>query len=395
MGSPPALLGGKPIFESLLPFAQPTRERGYSERALRMIGDSLDSGMLTDGPLVRELEERAAEALGTAYCVAVSSGTVGLMLVLQALDLDGPVLVPSFTFSATAHAVRWNGLEITFADCDETTWCLTPADVTDSPAAVVGVHVSGVPCDVAGLEQAAADVGAELIYDTAHGAGSLVTIEGDRRTLGGFGRAEVFSLTPTKVLSSAEGGLVTTDDSALAAHLRTARNYGNPGDYDTRFAGLNARLSELHAALALLSLEHLEERTHRRNTIAHRYREHLSDVPGVGFQGVPPGTRSSYKDFTITIDPERFGVGRDAVESALQAEGVPTRRYYSPPVHRQAAYRDIQTTPLPVTDFLAERVITLPMFSHLSLDDVDRVAEALRRIQDHADAIEAANQSED
>ena len=391
MDQRPAVLGGSPVFDTPLPFARPTVEPGYVDAATRDIEATLGSGIFTDGPQVRRLEEAIADRWGVAECVAVSSATAGLTLVIQALDAAGPVLVPSFTFSATAHAVRWNGLDVAFADCDETTWCLGPDQVWGEPAVIIGVHVSGVPCDVQGLEKAAADLGGRLIFDAAHGAGSLVPVDGAPRPLGGFGLAEVFSLTPTKVLSGAEGGLVTTDDHALAEQLRTARNYGNPGDYDTRFAGTNARLSELHAALALLSLSHLEDRVAARNEVADRYREQLGTLPGIGFQEVPEGTLSSYKDFTITIDAGRFGASRDAVDAALQAEGVQTRRYYSPPVHRQTAYADVPERTLPVTERLGDTVISLPMWSHLPLEDVDRVAGAFTRIHAHAAEIEAAS----
>jgi dTDP-4-amino-4,6-dideoxygalactose transaminase len=384
----PALLGGMPAFDPPLPFARPTIEDPGA--VLERLDGVFDSGMLTDGPLVRELEERVAEAFDVRHCVAVSSATVGLMLVLQAIDPQGPVLLPSFTFSATAHAARWNGAEITFADCDPDTWTLRADDVYGAPSVVVGVHVSGLPADVSALQKLANEQGLFLVFDAAHGSGSRVTIGGSGRRVGGFGLAEVFSLTPTKVMSSAEGGLVTTNDASLADHLRVARNYGNPGDYDTRFAGLNARLSEPHAALALASLEHLEERVEYRNGVAARYHEALGGLPGVGFQQVPSWARSSYKDFTILLDGEVFGASRDAVAAALRADGVQTRKYYSPPLHRQRAYADVQSPELPVTDRLAEQVISLPIWSHLPLEDVDRVSEVFAAIHEHAGEVEEA-----
>ncbi len=258
-----------------------------------------------------------------------------------------------------------------------------------SVSALVGVHVSGVPCDVRGLEDLAPEFGVPLVFDAAHAAGSLVATDDGVRPLGGFGIAEVFSLTPTKVLSGAEGGLVTTNDAAFAEHIRLARNYGNPGDYDTRFPGLNGRLSELHAALALVAFDHLEERVEHRNRIADRYRDLLGDVPGVGFQTVSPGERSSYKDFTILIG-DSFGCSRDRVVAALDAERIATRQYYSPPVHRQQAYADLPARVLPVTEALGSKVISLPIWSHISLDDVERVAFAIKRIQEHAETLAGA-----
>ena len=386
----PAFLEGDPAFDPPLPFARPTIEDPAS--VLERIGDTFDSGMLTDGPLVRDLEERVADRFQVAEVVAVSSATVGLILVLQAIDPQGPVLLPSFTFSATAHAARWNGAEIAFADCDPNTWNLRAEDVYEKPSVVLGVHVSGVPCDVTGLGKTALDRGAFLVFDAAHGSGSLVSVDGRQRPIGGFGLAEVFSLTPTKVMSSAEGGLITTNDTSLAEHLRVARNYGNPGDYDTRFAGLNARLSEPHAALALSSLAHLEQRVAHRSDVARRYHEALGALPGIGFQQVPEGARSSYKDFTILLDGDVFGASRDAVVAALTAEGVQTRKYYSPPVHRQRAYADVASPDLPVTDRLAEQVISLPIWSHLPLESVDRIGDVFEKIHGHAADVEQAYQ---
>lgn len=390
----PAILGGDPTFRDGVPFARPTIEPEARNEALKDIERALDSGMLTNGPVVRQLEADAAEHFGVEHVVAVASCTTGLMLVMQALGKRRAV-VPSFTFAATGHAARWNGMEIAFADCDAGTFNLT----TDTAAAalgtgadslIVGVHISGVPCDVRGLEDLAATTGAELIFDSAHGAGSLKSIDGATRPLGSFGHAEVFSLTPTKVLSSAEGGLVTTNDPDLAAKIRLARDYGNPGDYDMRFAGLNGRMSELHAALALSSVRRLESRVENRNKIAAEYIKSLSAVPGIGFQHIPSGDRSSYKDFTVLID-SAFGASRDAVVAALHREGVPTRPYYSPPMHRQTAYADLAPLELPVTESLAAQVISLPMYSHLSLDDVQGVGRAMAKISEWADAVEESH----
>lgn len=389
----PAILGGEPTFEPSLPFARPTIEPDARDEALKLMDGVLESGMLTNGPLVRRLEDEAAAHFGVEHCVAVASCTTGLMLVLQALGKRRAVL-PSFTFAATGHAARWNAMDLAFADCDRESFNITPetaaAALGDNPDSVImGVHISGVPCDVTGLEALAAATGAELMFDAAHGAGTLVAIDGEKRRLGGFGRAEVFSLTPTKVMSSAEGGLVATNDAELAARIKLARDYGNPGDYDMRFAGLNARMSELHASLALVSLSHLESRVANRNAIATEYLRLLGEIPGIAFQQVGADDRSSYKDFTIVVGDE-FGASRDAVVAALHAEGVPTRPYYAPPVHRQTAYRDVVTPDLPVTDALAGGVISLPIFSHLELADVAKVAAAVAKIHAAASDVAAA-----
>jgi dTDP-4-amino-4,6-dideoxygalactose transaminase len=364
-----------------VPFIRPVIEE--PEKVQAMIAASFDSGMLTDGPLVRELEERVVERFEVENCVAVASCTTGLMLLLQSIGAGKSVLLPSFTFSATAHAARWNRMDIRFADCDPDSWVLGADDIYGDPDIVVGVHISGVPCDVVSLEERSAEIGATLIFDAAHGAGSSIEIDGRQKPLGSFGTAEVFSLTPTKVLNGPEGGLITTSDAGLADELRRARNYGNPGNYDTLEAGMNGRMSELHAAVVLNGLDHLDDRVARRNEIAGRYREALGALPGLGFQEVPEGRVSSVKDFTILVG-EEFGVPRDRVVEALKAEGIPTRPYYSPPVHRQTVYGDIESPYLPVTERLAAGVISLPMWSQMDDKTVELIIGAIARIQAHA-----------
>ena len=305
----------------------------------RDVEQILKSGVLTNGPYVRELEQRAAEYLGVRECVAVASCTSGLMLLLRASGLTGDVVIPSFTFAATAHAVAWNGLHPVFADVDPSTLTLSPEAVRRSmgvrTSAILATHIFGTPCEVEELEGLAARDGIKLFFDAAHAFGSL------RRgaPVGRFGHGEVFSLSPTKVLVAGEGGIISTNDEALAERCRIGRDYGNPGDYDCTFVGLNARMSEVHAAIALNSLDGLEERIERRNTLVGWYREALSDVEGISFLQIGEGDRSTYKDFTILVDPDAFGLDADSLGEALAAVGVETRRYYSPPVHTMGAYR--------------------------------------------------------
>ncbi|HEX5616363.1 MAG TPA: DegT/DnrJ/EryC1/StrS family aminotransferase, partial [Acidimicrobiia bacterium] len=212
----------------------------------------------------------------------------------------------------------------------------------------------------------------------------------------GFGRAEVFSLTPTKPLVAGEGGLVATDDDDLAHAVRIGRDYANPGDYDTQFVGLNGRMSELHAAVALASLEHLDEHLAVRRELAARYVDGLATVPGVAVQVVDAADESTYKDFTIAIDAATFGVDRDAFVSVLRAEGVDTRCYFDPPVHRQHAYvaHVADTGVLERTDRAAASVVSLPIYPSLAPDVVDRIVAIARSVHacaaDVGDALGAA-----
>jgi dTDP-4-amino-4,6-dideoxygalactose transaminase len=376
----PAVHGGQPIFPEGLPLARP--EVADPASVARATTQILASGVLTNGPYVRRLEAAAAEYLGVRHCVAVASCTAGLMLVLRVSGLSGDVVLPSFTFSATAHAVAWNGLRPAFTDIRPDTLLLDPAAAYRATgmrtSAILATHTYGTPCDVEALSKVARRNGIRLFFDAAHAFGS----RRGQAMVGGFGDAEVFSLSPTKVLIAGEGGIIATNDDTLAERCRYGRDYGNPGDYDTRFVGLNARMSELHAATALASFSDLEERITRRNQLAERYRKALAEVAGIDFPTVAEGDRSTYKDFTVLVDAERFGMGAPALAEALAAEGVQTRRYYSPPVHRQHAYRTVGPSNggLPVTDEAAARVLTLPLWTGMDDELVDRVGAAVARL---------------
>jgi len=377
--------------EKFLPIVSPEGIRG--DEFVSDVRKILASRRLTNGEYVREFESAAAKYLGVPHCVAVSSCTTGLLLTLSALNLNGEVILPSFTFHATAHAVAWNGLEPVFADCEPDTFCVCAKAVQErlSPktAAILAVHMFGHPASVFELEEIAVRAGIPVIYDSAHAFGSRV---GERHT-GTFGTAEVFSFSPTKLVVAGEGGLVATRDAGLANRLRAARNYGDAGDSDPEVLGLNARMSEFHAALALRGLEGLEERIERRNQIRLRYETRLGEVPGVSFQRIRAGNRSTCKDFQILVDAGAFGRSRDWLLHFLRESNIEARRYFWPPVHRQKLYRaawDGQA--LPVTDWISDCVLNLPIYSSLRDEEVDAVCDTILRAAEIAKKRAAAGQ---
>jgi dTDP-4-amino-4,6-dideoxygalactose transaminase len=369
-----------PAFPEGLPLVRP-RVRD-AESVAKVMQEIVESGVLTNGPYVRRFEQEAADYLDVRHCIAVSSCTAGLMLVLRAANLKGDVVVPSFTFAATAHAISWNGLHPMFADIDPETLTLSATAVERAAgirtSAILATHIYGTPCDVEALTAVADRAGLQLFFDAAHAFGSR---HGDR-PVGGFGAAEVFSLSPTKVLFAAEGGIIATNDDALAERCRIGRDYGHPGDYNCRFVGLNARMSEPHAAVALASLEDLDERIDERNDTVRKLRAALGELPGIEFPLVPAGDRSTFKDFTILVDPEAFGMSADELGAALGAEGVETKRYYAPPVHRMTAYEGFIASngSLQATDRASSRALTLPLWSGMTDDHVTRLTEAVARI---------------
>jgi dTDP-4-amino-4,6-dideoxygalactose transaminase len=386
INSLPAILGGTPLFPELVPMVRPVVP------PLAEMADELEtmlsSGMLTKGRYLRQFEQEVAAHLGVKHAVAVSSCTSGMMLVHQALGLSGDVVVPSFTFMATVSALVWAGLRPVFADVDRATHNLDPvaaeAAITPQTTAIVAVHQFGNPADIAALQQIASRHGLRLIFDAAHGFGARYQGE----AVGRQGDAQIFSLSPTKLLIAGEGGIVATNDDDLAEKVRIGREYGNDGHYDSLFAGLNARMPEFNALLGLHSLKRLEEAARHRNETASLFQEMLGAIPGVGFQQVRPGDRHSYREITITIDASAFGLTRDELALALAGENVDTRKYYQPPVHRQKAYLSYDDgRPLPNTDWLAANSLSLPIWSDMSAEVAMGICQAIRRIYENAAAV--------
>lgn len=387
----PAVLGGTPLFASPIPFMRPTLP-AFSDVSGE-IGEIFQTGMVTKGKYLATFERAVAVYLGCEHAVGVSSCTTGLTLTYKAADLTGEVIVPSFTFMATVHPLVWCGLTPVFADADPDTWNLDPAAaeaaITPATSAIVATHVFGNPADAERLAAVARRAGVKLLFDAAHGFGALYR----GKPVGSHGVAEVFSSSPTKLLVTGEGGIVATNDAEIARRVEVGREYGNPGNYDTEFPGLNARMQEFSAILGLHSLRMLETNAERRNHLVQLYRQGLRDVAGIYFQKVDPRDRCSYKDLTIRVVESEFGLSRDMLVQALRAEGVDTRNYYDPPVHLHTAYRHVGERyrgRLPVTERLAKECVSLPIYSHMQADTVQRICEAIRRIQRHRTAIRAA-----
>jgi dTDP-4-amino-4,6-dideoxygalactose transaminase len=238
----------------------------------------------------------------------------------------------------------------------------------------------GNPANVDALASLARKHNLKLIFDAAHAFGS------QRRgtPVGQFGDAEVFSLSPTKLLVTGEGGLVATADQNLARAIRLMRNYGDDGSYDPQFLGQNARLSEFNAALGLRSLPLVNSKVERRNQVAEMYVDGLTGLPGVTFQKVAPSDRNTYKDFSIHIDRNLFGCSRDQLAQALLAENIETKKYFYPPLHKQTLYRQFDKGNLSNTNYVADNVLSLPIYETLPDSTITRVIACIGRIQSYA-----------
>ena len=369
---------------------------------------AIAAGMLTKGPALQRLEAEASRLLGVRHVVGVANCTVGLALALKSLApvraqaaggcvapttcplpaaARGPapggadeVIVPSFIFLAAPAAIVWAGLRPVFVEVDPRSFTVDPqavaAAVSHRTAAILACHTFGCPCDMPALEQIASQAGVPLLVDAAHGLGAAVA----GRPVGSGGLAQVFSLSPTKLVVSGEGGLVATSCDCLAAALKVAREYGNDGAYGCSLPGLNARLPEISAILARASLARLDAVAARRRAAAEAYRAALSGVPGLGFQEIPPAATSSWKDFVVAVDPERCGIDRDALRARLADHGIETRAYYAPAAHQMEAFRGFLEPGLrlPVTERLAATLVALPMGVHVTPGVARGVADEIR-----------------
>jgi dTDP-4-amino-4,6-dideoxygalactose transaminase len=324
----------------------------------------------------QHLERMAGTYLGVGTRV-VSSGDVGLTCAISALEIPhgSPALVPAFTFNSTINALLWNQLVPVFVDIDADTLNMDPAAAERTaarvePRLVVATHCFGNPVDSDGLARVAASCGASLLFDAAHGYGSIR----DGVHVGGLGDVEIFSLSGTKPVTSAEGGLVTSRDPEYLERFTYTRAYGFQTDYNSRFLGLNGKMSELHAALGVLTLARIEETLARRKTLVDRYRENLKSIPGIRFQSVRPEDRSTYKDLALLFTTAG---ARNSVEAALSAAQVQTKRYFRP-CHAMDSFRRFARETLEVTETTHERILCLPLFGDLPPEDVDMICDIIR-----------------
>ena len=373
-----AIFGGPSAFEEKLHVGRPNA--GGRERLMERIGEVLDSRWLTnDGPLVREFEERVAELLGVRHCIATCNATVGLEVTFRAAGLTGEVIVPSLTFIATAHALEWVGLTPVFCDVDPVTHNIDPAQaeamITPRTSAILGVHLWGRPCDTDVLEDIVRRHDLRLMFDAAHAFGC----SHGGRMVGSFGDAEVFSFHATKFFNTFEGGAVTTDDDTLAERVRRMKNFGFVEYDEVTEAGTNGKMNEVCAAQGLTSLESLDDfvATNRRNH--EQYRLGLEGLSGVYVAPYEESESNNYQYVVLEVDEAKTCIGRDDLVQVLWAENVLARRYFYPGCHRMEPYRSRGPRPeLPVTERLAERLVTLPTGTAVGPEEISGICKIIR-----------------
>lgn len=349
---------------------------------------SHESGLVTLGSIVSDFEMTARQYTGTLHAVAVSSCTSGLILAYAAMGFSpgAEVIVPSFTFAATVQAVLWNRLTPVYVDCIPGTMTLDPDEVRKAiakqTAAICPVTIFGLPPDLEELELISKKHGIPLICDSAQGLGSCYK----GRTTGGFGICEVFSLSPTKVITAIEGGLITTNDGELAEKLVKMRDYGKgPDGEDMILNGLSARMSDLHASVGLLGLKNAQNLVNSRMRLIGEYREATAGFPGCRVQEFPEDRTSSGNYFTLLIGAGALA-DRESVRAKLKAEKIESKRYFHPPVHVQTAFRELPhriVGDLPNTTRASGESLALPLFSHMTEEQLARVCGVLDSVLAH------------
>jgi len=374
-----AILGGEPAFTEPLHVGRPNI--GNRNALIERINDMLDRRWLTNnGPYVQELERRIADYLDVKHCIAMCNATVALEIAARALDFHGEVIIPSFTFIATAHALQWQEITPVFCDVDPTTHNIdagkVEALITPRTTGIVGVHVWGRPCPVDALEEIARRRGLKLMFDAAHAFGC--SYKG--RMIGNFGQAEVFSFHATKFFNTFEGGAVVTNDDDLARKIRLMTNFGFAGYDNVIYVGTNGKMTEVCAAMGLTGLESLDDfiAANRRNYAA--YQDGLRDIPGLRLISFDESERNNYQYMIVEVDETVAGISRDDLVRVLQAENVLARRYFYPGCHEMEPYRSYFPHAgllLPETERLTQRVMSLPTGTAVGPEEIAEVCAIL------------------
>jgi dTDP-4-amino-4,6-dideoxygalactose transaminase len=375
-----AVFGGAPAFAERLHVGRPNL--GDQDRLFARISDALSRRWLSnDGPYVREFEARVCELIGARHCVATCNGTAALEIGIRALGLTGEVIVPSFTFVGTAHALAWLGLTPVFCDVDRRTHTIDPSKVerliTPRTTGILGVHLWGRGCAVEPLEAIARRHGIALFFDAAHAFGC----SHHGQMIGTFGRLEAFSFHATKFLHTFEGGAVVTNDEALAAKLRALRNFGFAGPDEAVGLGINAKMNEISAAMGLTGLESFDAFVAANERNYQRYQSDLDGLLGVHLLSFDERERCNFQFVVLEIDEAVTSLSRDQLLAVLHAENVLARRYFYPGCHRLPPYEAdgaAARSRLTATEALANEVLVLPTGTAVSPDDVSVVCKIVR-----------------
>jgi dTDP-4-amino-4,6-dideoxygalactose transaminase len=381
-----AIFGGRPSFGDFLHVGRPNI--GDRERFLTRVNDMFDRRWLSnDGPFAQELERKIEVLLGVKHCLVMCNATVALEITARALKLKGEVILPSFTFIATAHSLQWQEITPVFCDVDPLTHNIDPNKVenliTPRTSGILGVHVWGRACEIDKLSALAHKHNLRLMFDAAHAFGC--THQG--RMIGGFGDAEVFSFHATKFFNTFEGGAVTTNDDALAEQIRSMRNFGFAGLDNVTSIGTNGKMSEVSAAMGLSSMESMDEFIETNHVNYQVYSRALTGLPGIRLMKFDEKEKNNYQYVVMEIEEDDAGLDRDLLVKILTAENILVRRYFYPGCHQMEPYRSYYPNAglvLPQTEKLTLKTMQLPTGTAVGEKDIIHICELIRFISANA-----------
>ena len=384
-----AVFGGTPTFPEPLHVGRPNL--GNREVMLQRVNEIFERRWFTNnGPMVKEFEARIQKLAGVKHCVAMCNATIALEIAIRALELRGEVIVPAYTFIATAHALQWQEITPVFADMDPATHNLAPETIerliTPHTTGIIGVHVWGRPCNTEAIEAMAAKHKLKVMYDAAHAFGCSHR----GKMIGNFGSCEVFSFHATKFINCFEGGAVVTNDDELAEKMRLMRNFGFSGFDRVIYPGTNGKLTEVCAAMGLASLEAMEEiiAANRRNYEI--YRESLQGLAGISLKEYDSTERRNYQYIVVEVDEAKAALNRDELVAVLQAENVLARKYFWPGCHRMEPYKSFfpnAHTLLPNTEKMAARIMVLPTGQAVDVESIGKICGIIYTACDQAVAV--------
>jgi len=380
-----AIFGATPAFSNKLHVGRPNI--GNRDCLFQRINDLLDRKWLTNnGPYVQEFEQRIADIIGVKHCIPMCNGTVALEIAIRAAGLTGEVILPSFTFIATAHALQWQEITPVFCDIDPHTYTINPwrveAMITPRTTGIIGVHLWGRACNIEALTEIAQKHNLKLMFDAAHAFGC--SYKG--QMIGNFGEAEVFSFHATKFFNTFEGGAVVTNNDELAAKIRLMKNFGFAGFENVNYIGTNGKMSEVSAAMGLTGLESLDEFVAVNYRNYKQYQIELRGIPGVESLIYNESEKSNYQYIVLEINEEITKLSRDHLVKILWAENVLARRYFYPGCHRMQPYRSYFPHAgllLPETESLGKRVLVLPTGTSVGAEEISIICQIIRFIVQH------------
>lgn len=346
---------------------------------IKEISSMWDTHWLTNmGPKHKQLQKELCDYMGVKNIELFTNGHMAIELVLQALNLHGEVITTPFTFASTTHAIIRNGLEPRFCDIDPVTFTIDPEKIenliTDQTCAILPVHVYGNVCNIEEIERVAHKYELKVIYDACHTFGETYKGKG----IGNFGDVSCFSFHATKVFNTIEGGAAVYSDKRLGEKLYDLKNFGIHGPEEVDTVGANAKMNEYCAAMGLCNLRHVDVEIEKRKKVVERYRQHLEGMEGIQLNVIQPEVKSNYAYFPVIFEEKIFGASRVEVFDALAKQGIGARKYFYPLTNTFAAFHgkyDVMQTPIAL--HISKRVLTLPLYADLAMEDVDRICKII------------------